>query len=751
MKKLYLFLLACLMTCVANAAKVYFQADTWTEVNAYAWSQAGNVSASWPGTPMTLNEDTGLWEVEFSSTPENIIFNNGSSQTDDLKFKDGATYKQDGSIVGEVEELITLTATFDNSLSNWDNVNIYYWEGASVAWPGAAMTKGSDNTYTFTAQVRNLPNKVMFNNGSDAGKTADLAFVNNSVYDMNGLKGDDPTPPTPPTPAVEDLYLVGDNFGGWALDETYKFTKNENVYTLTIPEGLSGEWKIWNGTWDYTFGAGASQPEAGTEAEVWFLSAANFTTETTTETTLTFTLVEGSDVKDSSIPSTLLIEAEEGDDPTPPTPAVEDLYLVGDNFGGWALDETYKFTKNENVYTLTIPEGLSGEWKIWNGTWDYTFGAGASQPEAGTEAEVWFLSAANFTTETTTETTLTFTLVEGSDVKDSSIPSTLLIEAEEGDDPTPPTPAVEDLYLVGDNFGGWALDETYKFTKNENVYTLTIPEGLSGEWKIWNGTWDYTFGAGASQPEAGTEAEVWFLSAANFTTETTTETTLTFTLVEGSDVKDSSIPSTLLIEAENGDDPTPPTPVETPEHLYIVGNVNGTSWDVTAPMELTKSGNTFTASDVALIDAGNGYSYFTFITVTGADWDIVNGGDRFGAPAQDTPVVASEPMEMVKYAEGVNASAAQSWMIDSSMEAIDIVVDFENMTMTATRSAGIDAIGNGSTKISVIGGILSVEGAGNVNVFTTDGAHISSSAKTALAPGLYIIVADGKASKVMVK
>ncbi len=511
MKKLYLFLLACLMTCVANAAKVYFQADTWTEVNAYAWSQAGNVSASWPGTPMTLNEDTGLWEVEFSSTPENIIFNNGSSQTDDLKFKDGATYKQDGSIVGEVEELITLTATFDNSLSNWDNVNIYYWEGASVAWPGAAMTKGSDNTYTFTAQVRNLPNKVMFNNGSDAGKTADLAFVNNSVYDMNGLKGDDPTPPTPPTPAVEDLYLVGDNFGGWALDETYKFSKNENVYTLTIPEGLSGEWKIWNGTWDYTFGAGASQPEAGTEAEVWFLSAANFTTETTTETTLTFTLVEGSDVKDSSIPST------------------------------------------------------------------------------------------------------------------------------------------------------------------------------------------------------------------------------------------------LLIEAENGDDPTPPTPVETPEHLYIVGNVNGTSWDVTAPMELTKSGNTFTASDVALIDAGNGYSYFTFITVTGADWDIVNGGDRFGAPAQDTPVVASEPMEMVKYAEGVNASAAQSWMIDSSMEAIDIVVDFENMTMTATRSAGIDAIGNGSTKISVIGGILSVEGAGNVNVFTTDGAHISSSAKTALAPGLYIIVADGKASKVMVK
>ncbi len=634
MKKLYLFLLACLMTCVANAAKVYFQADTWTEVNAYAWSQAGNVSASWPGTPMTLNEDTGLWEVEFSSTPENIIFNNGSSQTDDLKFKDGATYKQDGSIVGEVEELITLTATFDNSLSNWDNVNIYYWEGASVAWPGAAMTKGSDNTYTFTAQVRNLPNKVMFNNGSDAGKTADLAFVNNSVYDMNGLKGDDPTPPTPPTPAVEDLYLVGDNFGGWALDETYKFSKNENVYTLTIPEGLSGEWKIWNGTWDYTFGAGASQPEAGTEAEVWFLSAANFTTETTTETTLTFTLVEGSDVKDSSIPSTLLIEAEEGDDPTPPTP---------------------------------------------------------------------------------------------------------------------PTPAVEDLYLVGDNFGGWALDETYKFTKNENVYTLTIPEGLSGEWKIWNGTWDYTFGAGASQPEAGTEAEVWFLSAANFTTVTTTETTLTFTLVEGSDVKDSSIPSTLLIEAENGDDPTPPTPVETPEHLYIVGNVNGTSWDVTAPMELTKSGNTFTASDVALIDAGNGYSYFTFITVTGADWDIVNGGDRFGAPAQDTPVVASEPMEMVKYAEGVNASAAQSWMIDSSMEAIDIVVDFENMTMTTTRSAGIDAIGNGSTKISVIGGILSVEGADNVNVFTTDGAHISSSAKTALAPGLYIIVADGKASKVMVK
>lgn len=405
------------MTCVADAAKVYFQADTWTTVNAYAWGASGDVSQGWPGDPMTKNDATGLWEVEFSTTPENIIFNSNGAQTKDLKFKDGATYKQDGSIVGE--------------------------------------------------------------------------------------------------------------------------------------------------------------------------------------------------------------------DPEPPTPVSKELYLVGENYGTWQNDEAYKMTREDNVYTITLPEGLSGEWKIWDGTWDYTFGAGADQPVAGTATDAWFKSSANFSLNTTAKTTVTFTLVEGSDVENSSIPSSILVEVEEG--------------------------------------------------------------------------------------------------------------------------PVPPVPVEMPEHLYIVGNVNGASWDVAAPMELQKDGNTFRATGVTLTDAGAGSSYFTFITATGTSWDEVNGSDRYGAPAQDTPVTPNEPAEVTKYTAGVNASAAQSWIISSSLEAIDIVVDFENMTMTVTRAAGIDSVADGGMNIAVNGGVLSVEGASDVHVFTAGGALVSTSAKTALAPGLYIVVANGNAAKVMVK
>lgn len=155
----------------------------------------------------------------------------------------------------------------------------------------------------------------------------------------------------------QDVYFVGAQTGWNTSDPDYKFTTTDGVtYSLTLPEGITGEWKICNGTWDWSFGRGASVT-LNEACEAWF-DAANFNVKTTGETTITFTLVDGSDVKNSSIPSIVTIEGE---------PFVEseehNIYLAGAQTN-WAAGKL-EFTKNDNgVYTLELEDGLTGEWKI---------------------------------------------------------------------------------------------------------------------------------------------------------------------------------------------------------------------------------------------------------------------------------------------------------------------------------------------------------------------------------------------------
>lgn len=67
--------------------RVYFSnSENWTTVNAYIWDNNGtHVNGAWPGTVMNLDSESGLYYVDNVMPGYNIIFNNGSSQTADLK------------------------------------------------------------------------------------------------------------------------------------------------------------------------------------------------------------------------------------------------------------------------------------------------------------------------------------------------------------------------------------------------------------------------------------------------------------------------------------------------------------------------------------------------------------------------------------------------------------------------------------------------------------------------------------------
>ncbi len=111
----------------------------WSTVNAYAWSGDGDTaikkSGEWPGSVATKSDakvgtfDTYTYtfeNMEEDDVPEKIIWNDGTNQTADLTFEDGATY--------------------------W-NETVYGLEGAAFGgWKDGSQYRGIENILTKTGE-----------------------------------------------------------------------------------------------------------------------------------------------------------------------------------------------------------------------------------------------------------------------------------------------------------------------------------------------------------------------------------------------------------------------------------------------------------------------------------------------------------------------------------------------------------------------------------------------------------------------
>lgn len=90
-----------------------------------------------------------------------------------------------------------------------------------------------------------------------------------------------------------------------------------------------------------------------------------------------------------------------------------------------------------------------------------------------------------------------------------------------------------------------------------------------------------------------------------------------------------------------GEEPEP-EPIVVPEALYLIGSINGGSWDPTVGVEMTKADNVFTAS-AEVTDNG----YFAFTSVLGT-WDEVNANRYCGATGDGEELVAGTPATLAK-------------------------------------------------------------------------------------------------------
>lgn len=347
--------------------------------------------------------------------------------------------------------------------------------------------------------------------------------------------------------SATDFQLIG-GFNSWnTLDETSKFTdKGDGTYVLEYKGIVASGFKIksWGKEWDDTENYGAPTADAVLKVgESLTLLNGQGSKNINTEGGVSLT-----NPKFTFNPTALTLLVEAG------TAEAVISYDIWGNLDGGEVWASTKLTETDGVWSASNVEVKEGA------------NFGIRKLSDGSQSN-WFAATSAVTIS---ETTTVDMKVDGTNLKieagtyDFSFnPSELKLAITKvsgggGDEPIIPDPEYKDLYLVGAQFGwDFASTEAYKFERNENVYTITVDAGMVGgatekNWKIWDGTWDYNFGCGEEQPVAGVEYETWF-DGGNFTfsTEPNVKTTITFTLVKGSDEKNSSIPSKLLIDVPN--------------------------------------------------------------------------------------------------------------------------------------------------------------------------------------------------------
>lgn len=164
-----------------------------------------------------------------------------------------------------------------------------------------------------------------------------------------------------------------------------------------------------------------------------------------------------------------------------------------------------------------------------------------------------------------------------------------------------------------------------------------------------------------------------------------------------------------------------------PAEIYLIGNLQSGSWNTaTSEPANSKNNGVYKWENVTLTDAGDGNAYFSFVTTRGADWDEVNGSDRYGSATKDEPITAGNSSDVVLFPVNVNASSANSWSIMPGK--YDFTLDLSSMKLKV------------STMLSTVAYELEEDEA--PIYYNLQGVKIDSPGN-----GIYIVVRGNKISK----
>lgn len=309
MKKISIFMAAAAM-CLSASAELYVTGEN-VEGATFAWD---------PSNPLEVKADGGVYSFRATG-----------------KFK--------------------ISTNKSNSKNDWDTFN------AACRTTGGAWVKDT-NTAT---------NTLTEGDADIITPKTGVLITYEVPEDLSTIKATLPDGETFGQEAPKDFYLVGE-MNDWTTDDpAYKMsTTDGRTYTYEATSGISGQWKICDGSWNLSYGQGESSnsPLLNTPYNLGVNSRDNLESTFTQKVKITFNYVEGGQ-------STLLVEQVDAE--TPVDYSTWYVNVIG-TFNEWKDNGV-----NPNEEGISEHEDLAigkGEFKIkvWNSTKDVYFSTGSELP-----------------------------------------------------------------------------------------------------------------------------------------------------------------------------------------------------------------------------------------------------------------------------------------------------------------------------------------------------------------------------------
>lgn len=297
------------------------------------------------------------------------------------------------------------------------------------------------------------------------------------------------------------------------------------------------------------------------------------------------------------------------------------------------------------------------------------------------------------------------------------------------------------LYLVGNltSIGDWS--ETHGLVvpqTADGVYEVDFDAQGGQQFKIAKqlGTWDIIDNNHYGFAENGTVAQLY---------KPNTITDNSGTIMIGGTSKYHAVINT-------NDYTLTITDLNLPEKLYVVGNIDGHSWDPSysgAVLNQVSPGLYESAEKVKF--ANSGYDcYFRLATVVGAnsdDW--TSNADSYGPYVVNTALTDGvADATCGKYAGEKNYTIAEGEYF------VYVNANEGRILLSTEASSSVDKVSVSAVKAYGTKGEIRIIDGNNVTIYNAGGQAlvVNSSDKTFSAPrGIYVVVVDGVAQKVAVK
>ena len=237
-----------------QAVTVYFYTADWTTVNAYAWTDTPAFAehlGGWPGTAINaVSGEEGWYSVEVPADTQNIIFNDGSNQTNNLLITDGPYfYKNTGYATKEEAEAAMSVPEVKTTLyyytTAWTTVYAYTWQPESLGtWPGTQATAVEGETGWYSIEVPAETVNILFNIGDDSAKTSDLLVADGPYFYANsGYATKEEAEAAISAPVVTTYTLKG-SFDNWDAGVAFEAHTDTEVKLLNVALEANAEFKV---------------------------------------------------------------------------------------------------------------------------------------------------------------------------------------------------------------------------------------------------------------------------------------------------------------------------------------------------------------------------------------------------------------------------------------------------------------------------------------------------------------------------